>query len=117
MAWVRWGSVFMFLAVVMGAFGAHLLKGELDPALMEVYQTAVFWHVAHALALFGVAWLDLHLADVKIPWTGFLFSAGIVLFSGSLYVLSLTGMRWLGMVTPVGGLCFLAGWVIMALVK
>lgn len=117
MTWLRLGSIFMFLAVVFGAFGAHLLKGELDPALMEVYQTAVFWHVVHALALLGVAWLDLHLADAKIPWTGALFSVGIVLFSGSLYVLSLTGLKWMGVVTPVGGLSFLAGWVLMMLVK
>ena len=101
------------LVVMLGAFGAHGLKGRLSPAMMEIYHTAVQYQVFHALGLLAVglaaAWIP---ASTLLKWSGWLMLAGIVLFSGSLYVLSLTGQRWLGAVTPFGGLAFIAAWVL-----
>ncbi|HYR02424.1 MAG: hypothetical protein H6Q51_482 [Deltaproteobacteria bacterium] len=104
------------LAVILGAFGAHGLKGRLDPAHLEVFDVAVRYHMYHALALLGLtALLSRRPADRMLQTTGWLFLAGMVLFSGSLYLLTLTGIRALGMITPVGGLAFIAGWLSMAL--
>jgi len=105
----------MFAAVALGAFGAHALKGRLAPDLAGVWQTAVQYHAWHALALLGVGLLLLHRPDLRhAGWAGALFVAGIVLFSGSLYALALTGMRGFGAVTPAGGVAFLAGWGLLA---
>lgn len=96
-----------FLAVALGAFGAHALKGTLTTSAMtDVWNKAVLYHFVHALALLVLATLP----AASRAATGLLF-AGIVIFSGSLYVLALTNIRWLGAITPLGGLCFLAGWV------
>jgi uncharacterized membrane protein YgdD (TMEM256/DUF423 family) len=112
-SWIRTGAFLMALGVVMGAFGAHGLKSTLSPAMMEVYQTAVFYHLIHALGLFVVAWVTT-LSDSKlVTWAGFLFLAGILLFSGSLYLLAITGLKWLGMITPFGGVSFIAGWCLL----
>lgn len=101
-----------FLAVALGAFGVHGLSARLTADLMANYQTAAQYHFYHALALLGVALLSLQFPVAALPKaSGYLFLAGIVLFSGSLYLLALTGARWLGDVTPVGGLGFLAGWL------
>ncbi len=102
-----------FLAVALGAFGAHGLEAGLAAAnLMDTYQTAAQYHMYHALALFGVAALSLHFPAAALPKaSGGLFLAGIVLFSGSLYLLALTGVGWLGAIAPLGGLGFLAGWL------
>ena len=105
----------MFLAVGLGAFGAHALREKLIGYYLDVYKTAVLYHFIHALALFVVAWLSTQSADPKIQYAGWAFVAGIVLFSGSLYLLSITQMRWLGAVTPLGGLSFLAGWMLIFL--
>lgn len=109
------GCVFGFVAVGAGAFGAHALRARLTPDLLAVWETAARYQMYHALALLGVA-----LAASRWPqggWgaPGWLFTAGIVIFSGSLYVLALSGVRWLGAVTPLGGLAFLAGWALLAL--
>jgi uncharacterized membrane protein YgdD (TMEM256/DUF423 family) len=104
------------LAVILGAFGAHGLKGTLDPAHLEVFDVAVRYHMYHALALLGLAaLLSRRPADTLLHAAGWLFLAGMVLFSGSLYLLTLTGIRALGMITPVGGLALIAGWLSMAL--
>jgi uncharacterized membrane protein YgdD (TMEM256/DUF423 family) len=104
------------LAVILGAFGAHGLKGRLDPAHLEVFDVAVRYHMYHALALLGLAaFLSRRPAERMLQAAGWLFVAGLVLFSGSLYLLTLTGIRALAMVTPVGGLAFIAGWFSMAL--
>ena len=101
-----------FLAVALGAFGAHGLGARLSADLMANYQTAAQYHFHHALALLGVALLSLQFPDAALPKaSGCLFLAGIVLFSGSLYLLALTGARWLGAITPIGGLGFLGGWL------
>lgn len=116
MMWVRWESLLMFLGVALGAFGAHGLKASLSLEAQEIYRTAVLYHLIHGLALVGVGWLQTSKPhETMIPWAGWAFVLGIVLFSGSLYLLSITGVKKFGMVTPVGGLAFLAGWVFLAL--
>jgi uncharacterized membrane protein YgdD (TMEM256/DUF423 family) len=100
--------------VALGAFGAHGLRARLDPAALAVWQTAVLYHLIHALALLAlVLFARATGRSVTVPVS--LFAAGIVLFSGSLYLLALTGARWLGPVTPLGGLAFLAGWLSLLL--
>lgn len=109
------GSVGMLLAVALGAFGAHALKKTLAPELMAVYETAVNYHFYHALGLLAVGLLALHLPESgTLRWAGFLMAVGLLLFSGSLYALSLSGLRWLGAITPVGGVAFLVAWLLLA---
>ena len=109
------GGICMFVAVALGAFGAHALKGHLDPDMTAVWQTAVQYHAWHALALLGVGSLMLHWPGRRgLALAAWMFLAGIVLFAGSLYVIALTGMRGLGLVTPFGGVAFLAGWAVLA---
>ncbi len=103
------------LAVVFGAFGAHALKGRLDDYALGVFETAVQYHFYHSLALLAVGIVALSQPNaLLLRSSGWLFAIGLVVFSGSLYVLSLTGVRWLGAVTPIGGLAFIAGWACLA---
>jgi len=105
------GSAAMFVAVALGAFGAHALKARLTPDMTAVWQTAVQYHAWHALATLAVGVLLLQWPGQRaVEVAGWLFVAGIVLFSGSLYAMALTGIRGLGAVTPLGGVAFLAGW-------
>lgn len=115
MIWAKAGSLMMFIAVALGAFGAHALRGKLGPHTMDIYKTAVLYHFVHGLGLFVVSWLNQQAADPKISWAGTCFVVGIVLFSGSLYLLTVTGQKWLGAITPLGGLSFLAGWLLLFL--
>lgn len=109
------GALFAFLAVGLGAFGAHALKARLSTDALAVWQTAVLYHGWHALALVGVGAVLLQRPGAGgFTCAAWLFGAGILLFSGSLYALALTGLRTLGMVTPVGGVLFLAGWLAFA---
>ena len=108
-------SLLAFLAVTLGAFGAHALKTRIASDMQAVWQTAVLYHGWHALALLGVGLLILHLPDrAGLAWAGWLFVAGIALFSGSLYALALTGVKNFGAVAPIGGIAFLAGWLVVA---
>jgi len=104
------------LAVSLGAFGAHQLRGSLDAYSMDVYERAVFYHFMHALGLLLVALLARTgaLSAPAAARVGWLLLGGIALFSGSLYVLAITGQRWLGAVTPFGGVAFIAAWVLLA---
>lgn len=103
------------LAVAIGAFGAHGIKGRVAAELLVVYQTGVQYHFYHSLALLAAGLLLLHYPQASLLfWSGLMFVAGIVLFSGSLYLLVLTDTRWLGAITPLGGLAFIAGWLSMA---
>ena len=103
------------LAVALGAFGAHALKAKLTAAMLGVWQTAVQYQMYHALALFGVGLLAMHFpGNTLLRVSGYLFVLGIIFFSGSLYALSLSGVRWLGAITPIGGVLFLAGWAALA---
>lgn len=100
----------MFLAVALGAFGAHALRGKLSEYHLSVYQTAVLYQFIHALALFVVAWLTSVSSDPKVTSAGYFMVAGIILFSGSLYCLAVTHIKWFGPITPLGGVSFLIGW-------
>lgn len=109
------GAIAGMLAVVLGAFGAHALRARLAPDLLAIYNTAVQYHFWHALGLLAIGVVALHLpASSPLKWAGWLMLAGIVLFSGSLYVLALTGARWLGAITPFGGAAFILGWLLLA---
>ncbi|CAN5617069.1 DUF423 domain-containing protein [soil metagenome] len=108
------GCAFGFLAVAAGAFGAHALRGRLSPEYVAVFETAVRYQMYHALALLGVTWAGTQWSGSRAALAGWLFTAGIVIFSGSLYILTLTGMRWLGAITPIGGVLLLLGWLVLA---
>ena len=104
------GSLSAGIAVAAGAFGAHALRARLSPADLATFETAARYQMYHALALLAVAWV-VQQGPGALPRTaGWLFVAGTVIFSGSLYTLVLSGQRWLGAVTPIGGVAFLAGW-------
>jgi uncharacterized membrane protein YgdD (TMEM256/DUF423 family) len=107
-------AAFAFTAVAAGAFGAHALKDRLSTESLGIFETGARYQMYHALALFAVAWAGTRWDTGQIAWSGWLFVAGIVIFSGSLYLLALTGTRWLGAITPIGGVCLLAGWISLA---
>jgi uncharacterized membrane protein YgdD (TMEM256/DUF423 family) len=107
---LRMAAVLGFLGVACGAFGAHALRTRLSPDLLATFQTGVLYHLIHALALLGTAWVVSTFPSKLAHAAGWLFVAGVVLFSGSLYLLALSGVRSLGAITPFGGLAFLAGW-------
>lgn len=104
----------MIIAVGAGAFGAHGLKRVLGPEMLAVWQTGVLYHLIHALGLLAVAWLATRYSSGLLPAAGWLMFAGIVLFSGSLYLLAGTGTRILGAITPLGGVAFLLSWALIA---
>ena len=108
------GSLNAMLAVILGAFGAHGLKGRLAPDMLSVYQTGVQYHFYHALGLLFVG-LVLRQSPslVLLKWSGWLMFSGIVLFSGSLYLLAIMNQHWLGVITPVGGVAFILSWLCM----
>ncbi|MDR4476567.1 MAG: DUF423 domain-containing protein [Nitrospira sp.] len=110
------GALFAATSVAAGAFGAHALKSILDPSALAVFETAARYQMYHALGLFVVAWLwreTEHPLAIKAGW---LLCSGILLFSGSLYLVALAGIKWMGALTPVGGVSFLGGWTCVALV-
>ena len=109
------GALSAFIAVAAGAFGAHALRDRLTPEYLAVFETAARYQMYHALGLLAVAWAVTRWPDSLAVWAGWLFVAGTVLFSGSLYILALTGVRWWGAVTPVGGVALLAGWLFLVL--
>ena len=116
MTWIRLGSLVMFLGIALGAFGAHALKGLLTHETKSVYETAVFYHLIHGLAILLVGWIgSLKPGNSLLFYTGLLFISGIILFSGSLYLLAITGIKKWGLVTPFGGLAFLGGWLLLIL--
>jgi uncharacterized membrane protein YgdD (TMEM256/DUF423 family) len=109
------GALAAALAVVLGAFGAHALRARLAPDLLAIYHTAVQYHFWHALGLLAIGIVAIHLPNsVALKWAGWVMLAGIVAFSGSLYVLALTGVRWLGAITPFGGAAFIVSWILLA---
>ncbi len=111
MNWTAVAAFALALAVMIGAFGAHGLRGRIDDYSMGVYERAVLYHFLHALGLLIVSMMP---PRPLLRWVSWLLFAGIVLFSGSLYVLAITGVRSLGAVTPFGGLCFIAAWLLLA---
>ncbi len=113
--WMVSGALLAALAVIMGAFGAHVLKGQLDAGAMKVFQTAVDYHLYHALGLILVGVLYKAAPSPILAWAGGLMAGGIVVFSGSLYLLGTTGVKWLGAITPLGGAAFIVAWILTAL--
>ena len=110
------GAVSALIAVAAGAFGAHALRSRLEPASLAIFETAARYQMYHALALIAVAFaLSQWPAGRSAVWAGWLFVAGTLLFSGSLYLLALSGVRWLGAITPLGGVAFMLGWLCLAL--
>lgn len=109
------GALSGFVAVAAGAFGAHGLRARLTPDLLAVFETGARYQLYHALALIATAWVLARWPGSPAQWAGWLFVAGTIVFSGSLYALALSGVRWLGAITPFGGACFLAGWLCLAL--
>jgi uncharacterized membrane protein YgdD (TMEM256/DUF423 family) len=108
------GAVAGFLAVALGAFGAHGLRSRLSPDMLAAFETGVRYHMYHTLAILIVALMLARFDGWMIRAAGWAFTAGIVLFSGSLYLLALTGVTVLGAITPIGGLAFLVGWGLLA---
>lgn len=108
-------AFFGFTGVGLGAFAAHGLKSRLTPEYLTIFHTGVTYQLVHTLALLGVALLTTQIPGRLLTWAGASFAIGILLFSGSLYVLTLTGISKLGIVTPFGGLAFLAGWLCLGL--
>jgi uncharacterized membrane protein YgdD (TMEM256/DUF423 family) len=112
--WFITGSLIAGLGVAAGAFGAHALKQRLSPEFLQVFETGVRYQMYHAFGLLVVAVAMDRWPNNALQIAGWLFLAGIILFSGSLYALCLSGIRVLGAITPIGGLCFLAGWAFLA---
>ncbi len=105
------GSIAGVLAVLLGAFATHALRDQLDPDTLQVFETGTRYQMYHALALLGAGLALTRWPSNWIEIAGWLFVAGIIIFSGSLYALSLTGVRWMGAITPFGGLALIAGWI------
>jgi uncharacterized membrane protein YgdD (TMEM256/DUF423 family) len=108
------GGLFGFLGVGIGAFAAHMLKPKLTPELFDIFEVGVRYHMYHALAIVAVGLAAAQWPESGVGLAGCLFAAGIMVFSGSLYVLAITGTKWLGAITPIGGVAFLAGWAVLA---
>jgi uncharacterized membrane protein YgdD (TMEM256/DUF423 family) len=113
MSWVGVSAIIGFLGVAFGAFGAHGLRGHVSPDLYGAYETGVLYHLIHAVALFALT-LYGRATKINVTLPASVWLAGIVLFSGSLYALALSGVSHFGWITPLGGLCLLAGWVLAA---
>jgi uncharacterized membrane protein YgdD (TMEM256/DUF423 family) len=108
------GAVSAFIGVALGAFAAHALIARLDASMLAIFETGVRYQLYHALGLLAVGWAATRWPGTAVNASGWLLVAGTVLFSGSLYLLALTGVRWLGAITPLGGVAFLAGWLCLA---
>ncbi|MBC7929647.1 MAG: DUF423 domain-containing protein [Rubrivivax sp.] len=108
------GAVSAFVGVALGAFGAHGLRDRLGADMLATFEIGVRYQMYHAFALIAAAWAATRWPGALASAAGWLFVAGTIIFSGSLYILSLTGQRWLGAITPLGGLAFLAGWLCLA---
>lgn len=110
--WIIIGAFLAIIAVILGAFGAHILKSKLPPEDLAIFETGVRYHMYHALAIIILGVVGLNYDENLIRLPAILLVLGIFVFSGSLYSLALTGYRWLGAITPIGGLSFIAGWVL-----
>jgi uncharacterized membrane protein YgdD (TMEM256/DUF423 family) len=108
------GSLSGFLGVALGAFAAHALKGHLDADLLVSFEVGVRYQMYHSIALLAVGWAHTRWPGAVLTASGWLFVVGTLLFSGSLYALSVSGVRWLGVITPIGGCALLAGWLCLA---
>ncbi len=107
------GAIAAFIGVALGAFGAHSLRTKLTPEMLNIFEVGVRYQMYHAMGLIAVAWAITRWPEINLNAAGWAFIVGIVIFSGSLYLLSITDTRWLGAITPIGGLAFLIGWAIL----
>ena len=107
------GAVAALIAVALGAFGAHSLRTKLSPEMLAIFEVGVRYQMYHAFGLIAVAWAMARWPDANLNGAGWAFIFGILIFPGSLYLLSITDVRWLGAITPIGGLAFLLGWAIL----
>ena len=114
--WLVSAAISGFLSVALGAFGAHALKGLLDDYGRTVYEKASNYQMFHTIALLGLGILQHNLKELSFSPAGWGFLSGIIIFSGSLYLLAVTGIKWLGAITPIGGMAFLFGWAWLAYV-
>ena len=112
--WLIVGASLAGVAVLLGAFGAHSLKSKVSPEDLFIFETGVRYHMYHALGLLFIGVIGFQISQDVIQIPAFLFTAGIIIFSGSLYLLVFTNTRWLGAITPIGGLCFIIGWLLLA---
>jgi uncharacterized membrane protein YgdD (TMEM256/DUF423 family) len=113
-AWFAAGALAGATGVALGAFGAHALKARLSDDLLLVFEIGVRYQMYHALALLAVAWATTRWPGVWVNASGWLLLAGILVFSGTLYLMAFTGARWLGAITPIGGFCLILGWIALA---
>ncbi|MDH4262219.1 MAG: DUF423 domain-containing protein [Spirochaetia bacterium] len=111
--WIRIGALSGMLTVAMGAFGAHALKNSLDEYSQAIYAKAVLYQIFHTIGIFIVGILIFINKKNSLNIAGVCFTLGILLFSGSLYALAISGIKWLGMITPLGGLSFIVGWLLL----
>jgi uncharacterized membrane protein YgdD (TMEM256/DUF423 family) len=107
------GAIAAFVGAVLGAFGSHYLRTKLNSEMLNIFEVGVRYQMYHALGLIAVAWAIARWPQAHFNSAGWCFIVGIIIFSGSLYLLSITGSRWFGAITPIGGLAFLAGWAIL----
>ena len=114
-SWFAAGAVLCGLGVALGAFGAHGLKDRLTADMLETFETGVRYHLIHSFGLIVVAWAASRWPNSWVNSAGWLFVIGIAIFCGFLYLLAFTGTRWLGALVPIGGVCFIAGWAVLAL--
>lgn len=114
-SWIMLGAFLAALAVIFGAFGAHALKNKVSPDDLIIFETGVKYHMYHALGLILIGILGFHYNADIIQLPGFLISIGLLIFSGSLYILVLSGIRWLGAITPIGGVLLIAGWLTLVI--
>jgi uncharacterized membrane protein YgdD (TMEM256/DUF423 family) len=108
------GSVLTGIAIIIGAFGSHAIKTKVLPEDLAIFETGIKYHFYHSLGLIIIGILGFHYPHEVVQSSGKLFILGILIFSGSLYLLVLTNLRWLGAITPIGGFCFIMGWFILA---
>lgn len=111
--WIGGGAALAMVGVALGAFGAHGLRGRVPVERLDVYQTGVYYHVIHALAILLVVALAGRIG-ANWPRVAWLFAVGIVVFGGTLYALAITDISWLGAITPLGGICFMGGWTLLS---
>lgn len=110
------GSINALIAVALGAFGAHALKNRLTADMLNIFETGVQYHFYHALGLLAIGLIATHLPQSSlVKWSGWLMFFGVLVFSGSLYILAVTGIKWLGAITPIGGTAFIVAWGLLAL--
>ena len=112
--WIVFGSILTGLAILLGAFGAHALKSRISPDDLAIFETGIRYHICHSIGLILIGILGFYFPHNLIDIPAKLFLLGIFIFSGSLYLLVLTNTRWLGAITPIGGICYMIGWLLLA---